>query len=385
MGGLRSLVGSLFVVASVVALASCSSGDSGDSSEPLAALVGDDGKFDCHRMYTRVPVELYLNTGLSVNGTKGQVGGATESSDQEITDCPVSYAGKEPPELSLSGMTVHSSPEDIGMDWKGGTRDHRGWTVGTVADGDSDRVAAVKTGEGRGSLMVSVPTPMETSDKNIGYAAPDAEASVLEVVDGLEDTSLAAVPDQTSVHRVSSDGTFDCVELYRTMSLADAADDSILIPRRSPVNAVVTEPGDDGTRTCSLVVDETPGIIDEYEPPAVLLSVQESTEGHVPKFTEITTGPRDTFRGAPFSGDEALSGWEEYWNYDGAEHPVNSAYEGWESYNARYCTGDSNCITVTNYLDPSWSWLPPQKLKEATLPLIRWIAEGDSLIREGDA
>lgn len=378
MPGWRATVGGVLAAGAVFSLVSCSSGDSGDGPEPLAALVGEDGKFDCRRMYTHVPLQAYLSADLSPVDTRMVMSGSQSaaSAPDQIT-CPARYTGEE----SGGGIAlfyVRTMPETRRpLTWVSGPDPYGDWATGILTLGQgqdaSDVAAAVLDSPERGILVVFTPvdTDTEAPFMSLGDAAPDA---VRTVIDGLEQEAAVPVPEEADIAAGTSlfatDGRFDCSKVFRRLSLATAATAYIGLPVTSATNPVVRETGDH--RSCALAT----GVPEEET------SIFPGPTGNLS--TELTTGPKDAVRGTPFTGSPDLVGWEEYWNFDGADDPVDATFEGRQSYNARYCRSDSDCITVTAYTGSGEEGGgSPQARKDAALPLVRLVAEREGLLTDG--
>lgn len=376
MGGLRSLVGGLCAAASVVTLVSCSSGGDGSSPEPLAALIGDDGKFDCRRMYTHVPLQAYFSASLSLVDTREAVTSVRPVSGEDgVVNCPVRYAGKET-DGRIVPFFIRSVPTGEVPKWASETSAYGDWTIGTmtlVGSGDAAfneiAVAALDSPE-HGVLLLFTPTRAEDRESFV-FLGDEAPSAVRTVIDGLEKDAGVPVPASADndglVSLFTTDDRFDCSAVFRRLSLTTAETVDITLSVQSGMARIVRDSGE--RRSCALAT----GAADTDMSRIFGMS------------TDLTTGPKDAVRGTPFTGIPDFAGWEEYWNFDGADDPVDATFEGRQSYNARYCRNDSDCITVTAYTGSGEEGGDsPQARKDAALPLVRLVAEREGLLADGE-
>lgn len=380
------VLGGVLVAGAVFSLASCSSGDSGDSPEPLAALVGEDGKFDCRRIYTHVPLQAYLSAHLSFSATRFAMSGAGDlASGNGQAQCPVRYYDEGQAGYALFYLRSMSESEEVG--WENGTTTYGAWTTGTVALPAGKVSAAVLDSPEHGALMLFTPvdTPTEPPFISLSDAAPDA---VRTVIDGLEKDAGSPVPEKTGTaepgqRELFSEGDrFDCATFFRKEALSGLDDDGLWVPTVTAQNPVVGQPRDDGTRTCMLSTDDGQESTDIIEPDmdmeiSALFALVPRDIGS----TVVTTGPRDSLRGTSVTDFRDLSQWEEFWNFAGPVDPLSARLTGWQSYNARYCRDNSNCITVTRYVDvdkdEDSARKNPADARADVLPLIRWITQNE--------
>lgn len=374
MPGWRATVGGVLAAGAVFSLVSCSSGDSGDGPEPLAALVGEDGKFDCRRMYTHVPLQAYLSADLSPVDTRFSMGGAmpVDGAPGQI-NCPLRYTGPETGG-GIAPVYLRSMPEAEDFPWKTDPVRYGDWVTGTATLGDSPIFLAIFESAEHGELMLVSDMDDWKSDPfaNLGDRSPDA---VRTVIDGLERDAGAAVAEvDGSVGDLSlftENGRFDCSQVYRRLSLVTAPDVGINLPVKNDRNQIIRD-GDD-SRSCVVPVGE------EETESSVTTGLLEGPS------LAVTTGPKDSLRGGPVAGSADLPGWEEYWDFDGADDPVDKDAEGLPSYNARYCRSDGDCITVTSYESEGLqTGRSPQARKNAALPLVRIVTEHEGLATDGE-
>lgn len=333
------------------------------------ALVGENGKFDCRRMYIHVPLQAYL----SPVDTRCSMGGAmpVEGAPGQI-NCQLRYTGPETGG-GIVPVYLRSMPEAEDFPWKADPVRYGDWVTGTATLGDSPIFLAILESAEHGDLvLVSDMGDWESGPfANLGDRSPDA---VRTVIDGLEQEAAVPVPEEAGIavgtSLFATDGRFDCSKVFRRLSLATGATAYIGLPVTSATNPVVRETGDH--RSCALAT----GVPEEET------SIFPGPTGNLS--AELTTGPKDAVRGTPFTGSPDLVGWEEYWNFDGAGDPVDATFEGRQSYNARYCRSDSDCITVTAYTGSGEEGGgSPQARKVAALPLVRLVAEREGLLTDG--
>lgn len=379
---LGALILTSVAVALTSTLASCSSGDDGPGKDAatapqpaaLAALVGEDGTFDCHQIYTHTSLRTYLSADLSPVDTMSGMAGAQAADDApEVITCPVRYAGEETPGVSVP-FYVLTSPNTNDPSWTSGPDTYGNWLTGTVtldgADGDDVAVGILDDEEhGRLAIFTPVDEDAEGSYPALGEAAPAAVRTVIDALDlneteETESPVLAEADVAAGASLFTADGAFDGAEGFRRLTLITAEDVGLALPEKSGTNPVIKESG--GRTSCALATGTRTAELIAVGPP-----------------TELTTGPKDPQQGTPFVGSPDLEDWEEYWLFDGADNPVNAENEGQQSYNARYCRSDDDCITVTAHARAGGD--VPQALKDTALPLVRLVAEHEDLLTDGGA
>lgn len=380
MGRKRSLTSGLSVAALAVAVASCGAtddtpGDEGNADR-LGAMYTDDGTLDCRRLFTDAPVETLLSAGLTTDMEPLQ---NAEGDDTGWSYCPSRYVGPGWPGEIAAPLYVATPVDKANYHWDDEPENYRGWEIGNLAMPEGGvEMSALTTVEGRGNvLLMTTAEQVDLDGRNVPNVLGDEMTDALRhVVDSLEDNG-SDVLTETDGSVFSDDDRFDCSRFSQRMTATflQDADLDISDERYAPQRVVER---DGSTVSCDLVPESGVNGKPDYG------------FGNMTHPVEITTGPRDDHAGTPLVGDDALGGWEEYWDFEAAEQPVNVANEGKESYNARFCRSAEDCITVSNFLDSSRenpvSKRPVsptvQDIKQETLPLLRWITAREGLTEE---
>ncbi|WP_130840560.1 hypothetical protein [Corynebacterium neomassiliense] len=372
--------GLLLAAAVTAALLSCGSEPgtpetTGDRK--LNALYDSDGVLDCRRLYSDVPVSLLLDAGLS---TTTEPMASSKRFPSGRTFCPMRYVGPGWPGTVPVPVYVATDHKSFDLTWNGKRENYDGWKIGhiTLKDGD-ENLAAELTAEDNSSVIVFTPlayvpdAPEEIIENPLGDGIVDA---LKVVVDGLDRQGEETVHGRTEYF--SEAGEFNCSLIYDRLSAVGLQDAGLDVSdvRFAPSRTIERS---NGSMSCDLIPSANSQGKANIQYDSYFYPV------------EINTGPRDDHRGTPFDSRENLPGWEEYWDFNGADRPVNRSNEGKESYNARFCRSDRNCITVTNFMGygESGSGRPVSPvvddIRSEILPLVRWIDSTENSGTAGDS
>lgn len=373
----RSLAASVLVVGVVVTLASCTGGgEDSDDTGPgrLSALYNEYGHLDCRRLYYEAPVVTLLDAGLTTDLNSSE---SSDGNNSGNSYCPSRYVGPEWPGSIAVPFYTGTSADGSRYTWEGEPEQYRGWEIGQLnMAGGAVSPAAMTTVEGHGTFLVFTPAEYEL-DAAPGHEIPnplgDSVGDALRhVVDGLEDHAHDLAPEGTV--NVFSDGDrFDCRNFYEQMTATDLLDEGLDVSDERYAKEQVLE-RENSAESCDLVTVN--GINGDSDIAGTGMMVPP---------VEITTGPKNDHPGTPLEGDASLSGWEEYWDFAGADRPVNITNDGKEAYTARFCRSEQDCISVSNFLGYKESGngrsINPtaQTIKDEITPLLRWINEQENL------